>query len=72
MYKSGHVSIDLESSKTMTKEQIYEAVKGNLDEDFEVFYLGLTKANGTYESTCEFGKSVKVNKSTGTNKGIGK
>jgi hypothetical protein len=42
--------IHIESSKSMTKEQIFEAVKSGLTEDFEEFYLGLTKVNGTYES----------------------
>ena len=42
--------IHIESSKEMSKEQVYEAVKSGLTEDFEEFYLGLTKVNGTYES----------------------
>ena len=34
----------------MTKEQVFEAVKSGLTSDFEEFYIGLTKINGTYES----------------------
>ena len=42
--------IHIESSKNMSKDQVYEAVKSGLNEDFEEFYLGLTKVNGTYDS----------------------
>jgi len=53
--------INIESSKSMTKEQVFEAVKSGLTEDFEEFYLGLTKANGTYENLDK--PSVKSKKS---------
>lgn len=42
--------INIEASKEMTKEQIFEAVKSGLTSDFEEFYIGLTKVNGTYDS----------------------
>lgn len=42
--------INIEASKSMTKEQVYEQLKGKLDVDFDTFYLELTKLNGTYES----------------------
>lgn len=42
--------IHIEASKEMSKEQIFEAVKSGLSDDFEEFYIGLTKVNGTYES----------------------
>jgi hypothetical protein len=51
--------VHIEESKKMTKEQVLEAVKSGLNEDFEVFYKGLQKANGTYESTS---KNSKPNK----------
>jgi hypothetical protein len=51
--------IHVEASKEMTKEQVYEAVKGGLSEDFEEFYLGLTKVNGNYESVNKSGKPSK-------------
>jgi len=51
--------IHIESSKDMTKEQVLEAVKGGLNEDFEEFYLGLQKANGNYESVSKPSKSSK-------------
>lgn len=45
----------------MTKEQVYEQLKGKLDVDFDTFYLELTKLNGTYESVEK--PSVKSKKS---------
>ena len=42
--------INIEASKEMTKEQVFEAIKSGLTSDFEEFYIGLTKVNGTYES----------------------
>lgn len=53
--------INIEASKSMTKEQIYEQLKGKLDVDFDTFYLELTKLNGTYESIEK--PSVKSKKS---------
>lgn len=53
--------INIEASKSMTKEQIYEQLKGKLDVDFNTFYLELTKLNGTYESIEK--PSVKSKKS---------
>ena len=31
--------INIEASKSMTKEQVYEQLKGKLDVDFDTFYL---------------------------------
>lgn len=53
--------INIEASKSMTKEQVYEQLKGKLDVDFDTFYLELTKLNGTYESVEK--PSVKSKKS---------
>lgn len=53
--------INIEASKEMTKEQVYEAIKSGLNEDFEEFYIGLTKVNGTYDSPNK--SSVKSKKS---------
>jgi hypothetical protein len=53
--------INIEASKSMTKEQVYEQLKGKLDVDFDTFYLELTKLNGTYESIEK--PSVKSKKS---------
>lgn len=58
-YFKGIINID--ASKSMTKEQIYEQLKGKLDVDFDTFYLELTKLNGTYESIEK--PSVKSKKS---------
>lgn len=51
--------INIEASKELSKEQIYEIVKGSLNEDFEAFYLGLQKANGTHESLDKPSKQSK-------------
>lgn len=53
--------INIEASKEMTKEQIFEAVKSGLTSDFEEFYIGLTKVNGTYDSPIK--SSIKGKKS---------
>lgn len=51
--------IHIEASKDMTKEQVYEAVKGGLNEDFEEFYLGLLKTNGNDENISKPSKQSK-------------
>lgn len=53
--------VDIEASKDMTKEQIFEAIKSGLNTDFEAFYIELTKVNGTYDSLNQ--TSVKGKKS---------
>lgn len=43
----------------MTKEQVYEQLKGKLDVDFDTFYLELTKVNGTHGSVEKPSKKDK-------------
>ena len=51
--------INIEASKTMTKDEIFIAVKSGLNEDFELFFVNLQKVNGTYESPSKTSKQHK-------------
>ena len=51
--------INIEAAKNLSKEQVYEIVKGNINEDFESFYKGLQKAIGTDESVDKPSKQNK-------------
>jgi len=51
--------IHVESAQKMTKEEVYKAVKGHLNIDFEVFYKELTSKFKINESVSKLGKPSK-------------
>lgn len=51
--------ISIEWAQSATKEQVYEKLKGKLNEDFEVFYKELTKNFKINESVSKLGKPSK-------------
>ena len=56
---SGNTTIDTIAVKDLSKDELYEIVKGRLEDDFNELWVKICKANGNDESPNKSSKSVK-------------
>ena len=59
MIKSGNTTINPIAVKDLSKDELYEIVKGRIDEDFNLLWVKICKANGNNESPIKISKSNK-------------
>ena len=56
---SGNTTIDTAAVKHLSKDELYDILKGRISEDFNELWVKICKANGNNESPIKLSKSSK-------------